>query len=157
MRGTKAIIASAGLTLAMSNVATAENLVKGTFAPEQLFTAFSNVAIFPTGSFFQTITLAAPGTVMISFSAVCSNTGGSNVFTVVQLLIDGVRIYPTNQTGNALCAGAGNALATDAIGTYTFVTTANLSAGNHTVTMKAGPSLAGQTSRLRNVALTAWN
>lgn len=140
----------------MSTSAQAGNLMAGSFAPNQDFTAEGSLRIFPSGSFFQSIFVPTAQTVMISFSAVCATIAPGVASTRVLLLVDDVPVYPTGSTANAFCATRGplNAVNPE---TYSFVVAKALSAGSHDVQMHVIPSGVGATSRIRQLSLLAWN
>lgn len=154
----KLFVAACAATCVISGAARpafAEHLLTSVFAPEQLFTTPGLAKIFPSGSFTQSIFLTTPSTVMINFSAVCSTSGAGFKFTSVQILVDGKRLYPTNQSGNVLCGTGGNETAADGLATNSFISTATLGAGNHNLNVNVVPT-SGATSRLKNLALTIW-
>lgn len=148
---------------AMSAAANAENLLDTKFGPAQSFTLpNSNAILFPSGSFFQSFFTAEAETVMISFSGVCSITGNGRKAVRIAIRVantaaaDEEILYPTSLPNFVLCSGNSTRTENDGRGTFSFISSINVKAGNHQVTMQVTPTT-GARATISALSIQVWN
>jgi len=135
----------------------AANLLATSYLSEQSFSESGKLKIAKSGAVSQTFVAPAGQTIMISFSAVCSNFGLDYKATRIQIIVNGNIVSPTDSPSNIFCSANGRISSHDSKSVNTIITSLTTgSSPSNSLSIKVIP-INGSTSVLDDVVINVWN